>query len=339
MNDFEKYLLTAAVEIKKEIKNVLSEWSLLVENQTPSLKKINDLFIKSFDGGKYIRGTLVKLGYQIASTSNSLNSPEILKVAAAFEILHTSLLIHDDIIDKSLIRRGKPTIHSVFKNNHYGISQAICLGDIGFFLATKLLLDKRVLSSFSNIVLETILGQMLDIKTSFEKSKKEKDVIVIQKLKTAYYTISAPLSIGAMMGNATQKKLNSIKTFGENLGIAYQIKDDILGVFGDEKIIGKSASSDIEENKSTLLIAYALEKAKSKKKKFLSNYYGTKNINKKQIEEVKKIFVETGSLNYSQIKAEQYINKAKKIVPEITKNKIHQNYLHQFSDFILERKK
>lgn len=343
MNDFEKYLLTSGVEIKKEIRTILSEWTSVVENKTPALKKINDLFLKSFDGGKYIRGTLVKLGYDLYNPPN----PSIIKIAAAFEILHTSLLIHDDIIDKSLIRRGKPTIHSMFKNNHYGISQAMCLADIGFFLATKVInesnfkpeIKNKIQSHLSQIVLETILGQMLDIKSSYEKTKNEKDVATIQKLKTAYYTISGPLSIGAMMGTAAQKQLDKIKTFGEYLGVAYQIQDDILGVFGDEKTIGKSATSDIKENKNTLLITHALKKASVKQKQFLKKYYGAKNLTIKQLNEIKSIFVETGSMKYSQTKAKKYTLEAKNIIPSITDNQKYKNLLYQFIDFINHRKR
>lgn len=346
MNEFEKYLLTSAVGIKKEVKNILSEWSDIVENQTPSLKKINDLFLKSFDGGKYIRGTLVKLGLELSYPSNFSN-PSVLKIAAAFEILHTSLLIHDDIIDKSLIRRGKPTLHSAFKNSHYGISQAICLGDIGFFIAAKIIsetnlkenIKNKILSYFSQVTLDTILGQMLDIKSSYEKIKKEKDVLTIQRLKTAYYTISGPLSTGAMLGKENANQLKAIKKFGENLGIAYQIKDDMLGIFGDEKIIGKPIMSDVAENKNTLLIVYALKKATKKQKQFLQKYYGNKNINKKQLEEIKDIFIKTGSFDYSQEKVKKYSRKAEDTILSITKNRKHQNYLLQFSKFIIDRVK
>src|SRR6185503_200335 len=165
MTDFEKYLLTSAVEIKKEIKNILSEWSTNVSSLTPSLTGVNNIFIKNFSGGKYVRGALVILGSEI--TGNKKNKDTI-KIAAAFEILHTALLIHDDVIDKSTIRRGNKTIHTAFKDGHYGTSLAICLGDISFFLATKLITDSslssniknKISSEFSKIALNTILGEM-----------------------------------------------------------------------------------------------------------------------------------------------------------------------------------
>jgi geranylgeranyl pyrophosphate synthase len=344
MNNFQTFLSKSTIEIEQEVTRVLDEWSSVVSDKTPMLAELNDLFKQQFYGGKYIRGTLAKLGFEM--TGGKTNN-EILKIAAAFEILHTSLLIHDDIIDNSFTRRGKPTIHSVFKNSHYGMSQAICFGDIGFFLATKLIAESdlsidvknKITSHFSQIALQTMLGEMLDVKTSFEKIKKEKDVITIYKLKTAYYTISAPLSVGAMMANASQKQLDAIKMFGENLGIAYQIQDDILGVFGNEKKLGKSTSSDIKENKNTLLISYALKKATLKQKQFLKKYYGAKALSQKQLDKIKTIFIETGALNYSQITAEKYVFEANNIIPSITDNLKYQKYLLQFSEFIVKRKK
>jgi geranylgeranyl pyrophosphate synthase len=238
------------------------------------------LFSDATRGGKGIRGRLVKLGYRIAGGNED---GEIEKIASAFEMLHASLLIHDDVIDKGLTRRGKPTVYKALGENHYAVSQAICLGDMGFFTATKMIaesgfgseLKARVLSLFSDIMIDTIRGEMLDVKLSLPGQEKlEEDVLTIHKLKTAYYTVVGPLTIGAMLGGADESQLRLLRRFGENIGMAFQIQDDILGVFGDEREIGKSTTSDIEENKNTLLITYALEKATTAQRKILTRYYG-----------------------------------------------------------------
>lgn len=343
MNNFEKYLILCAVEIKKEISSVLLNWTSTVENQTPALTDLNQIFVESFVGGKYIRGTLVKLGAEMAGVKNN----DIIKVAAAFEILHTALLIHDDLIDKSAIRRGKSTVHTLLGNNHYGISQAICFGDIGLFLANKLIADSsinpavknKIISEFSQIILNTLLGEMLDVKTAYEKIKKEKDVMTINKLKTAYYTITGPLSVGSMLGKINHINFTAIETFGEYLGVAYQIQDDILGVFGDEKILGKSTTSDIKENKNTLLIAYALKQASPTQKHILRKYYGNKYASQKHYEQIKNIFVNTGALSYAEKKMANFVHKSKQYIPQITKNKLFQNYLQEFAAMIISRKR
>jgi len=339
---FKSYLDFSAEEINLQLKNLLNDWSRRNDIH-PRIKKLTKLYVSSVMGGKCIRGTLVKLGYELSGAPKNF---EILKVAAAYEILHASLLVHDDVIDKSVVRRGKPTIHKTLGNDHYAMSQGICLGDLGFFIATKFLAESKftkmpqAISLFSEIVTYTVLGQMLDIELSLPKLiKKEKDVLLIHKLKTAEYTIVGPLLLGATIGNASEKTLEAVKKFGENSGIAFQIQDDILGVFGDEKIIGKSTKSDIEEGKNTLLFTYAFDIANVKQKKLLENFYGKGKLSDKDYGIVKEIFIQTGALNYSQKKAEKYIALGKKSIPDLSNDKSIQTMFADFADFIIQRKK
>src|ERR1700722_3607445 len=304
--DFTAYLRQTYREIEKELNMFSKEWSNYIQTDFSDLKKLNEKLTKSFYGGKMLRGTLVKLGYELFAKKPS---SEIIKPAIAWEILHTALLIHDDIIDQSPLRRGKPAVH-IAKNEHYGVSQAICLGDLGITIAVKLLsesnfpieIKNRATNYFLQIITETILGEMLDVEISQRQKRTEKQIMNIHTMKTANYTIVGPLTLGALLAGARDNELEKIKRFGKPLGIAFQIQDDILGIFGDEKTVGKSTTSDIEENKSTLLITYALKHTNQKQKKFLKQYYGQKNITKKQHEEIKKIFEQTSALAYSQNK-------------------------------------
>src|SRR5262249_1595124 len=153
---------------------------------------------------------------------------DVYKIAAAFEILQTSLLIHDDIIDKSDTRRGKPTVYKALGGNHYAISEAMCLGDMGYFLANKLIAQTTfsdaikavILQRFSQIVLDTILGQMLDVYFSQPSiAKQQSSVATIHSLKTAQYTIVGPMTIGVLLGRGKKKLFGNIKQFGEPLGL------------------------------------------------------------------------------------------------------------------------
>ena len=341
MNEFSAFI----ARYKKVIQSEIVKSIKLLPDTHPQFAEEYQLFSQSAQGGKNIRGTLVQLGYLLG---NFVEDKELVKISAACEILHVSLLIHDDIIDRSELRRGKPTIHKALGRGHYGISQAICLGDMGLFLATKLIseskisnvLKTKVIAFFSQMVMDTIAGEMLDIKISLSGyHKKMSDIMLMQQLKTASYTIVGPLIIGAMVGRANKKQLRATKKFGEYIGMAFQIQDDILGVFGDERIVGKSVRSDIEENKSTLLIMHALTKATPKQRKILDSYYGTGKITVKQHERIKQIFETTGALAYSQSKVEEYITAGKKFIPAMTENKKIQDILMQFVDFILQRKK
>jgi geranylgeranyl diphosphate synthase type I len=342
--DFKIYHKNASAKIKKELDIFSDNLTHTVQQHFSPLEKLNLKFTDSFYSGKMIRGTLVKFGYELV---NNTDVDTIIKPAAAFEILHSSLLIHDDIIDKSILRRGKPTVHMDVKDEHYGISQAICLGDLGITLSINLLsesnfpteIKNRAIGYFSHIISTTILGQMLDVQASLVFKRSEEQVMNIYQTKTAQYTIVAPLTMGAMLGGATDEVLEKIKLFGEQLGVAFQIQDDILGVFGDETTIGKSTTSDIKENKSTLLFTYSLQHANAAQGVILKKYYGKKISTKKHHEMIKKVFTDTGALEYNQKKFLELALQAKKIIPEITKDNNKQMLLTQFVDLLVSRKK
>lgn len=343
--EFEKYLKISRNEIIQQLDEILSHWSKQVEKEVPKLSSLIRLFNESISGGKMIRGTLVKLGYELAQ---SRSNEHILQPAVAFELLHSALLAHDDIIDVSETRRGKPTIYKALGGNHYGISQTICLGDLGFFLATKLLsesnfsseLKTKAIAVFSDTVITTLLGEMLDVELPhLKKERRENDALTIHRFKTASYTIVAPLSVGAILGNVSPKLLYRLKEFGEYVGLAFQIQDDILGVFGNEKSLGKSVKSDIEEGKNTLLITYALQHANGSNRQFLREHYGNGKINNVQHQEIRRIFRQTGALDYSRSKAQDYVREAKEIVPLITKSEKIASLLHGLSDLVVTRKK
>lgn len=342
MSNVLQYTEHIKYDIQKEKERFFSDWSIYAESIHPDLKKLVKLLQHAISGGKMLRGTLVYLGYETATVTLH---PDILKVATAYEIVHTSLLIHDDIIDNSPTRRGKLTIHNQLGNNNYGISQSICLGDMGFFLASKLISQttfsnqkkNTILQLFSQMLLDTILGEMLDIELSLPQRKVSKtEILTMQKMKTANYTFVWPLIIGATLGGASKKAISSMKIFGESMGIAFQIQDDILGVFGSKKI-GKSTVSDIVEGKNTLLIQYARQHASEQQKQLLREQYGNKNINKKNLHNIKQIFIETGALTHSKALSSQYIQKAQKVIPLITKNESLRETFFALTEYLRER--
>ncbi len=341
--DFKVYLKDVAQEIDQEIERFSRIWLEEVREVSPTLVPLAQVLIENCAGGKRLRGTLVKLGYEIGE--DHLGG-EIIKVGAAYEIFQTAILAHDDIIDQSDLRRGKPTIYKQLGGGHYGISQTIALADIGFFLTVRLISEanfpedrkNRAISAFAQTVINTGLGEVLDVELPHLKGDRvDKEVIIIHKLKTAYYTIIDPLQLGAILAGGSQKLLNNLEEFGENLGIAFQVQDDILGVFGDEKTLGKSATSDIEEGKNTLLITQAAKLANPSQRKILDKYYGKGNVGNRGLEAVRKVFTDSGSLAYSRQKALQYVNQAKKVIVKITPDKRLAKLLAYMADFLIER--
>lgn len=358
--EFEEFKKSVTLQIEKQLKKFLRDWRSEVEKIDTKLLPLVDKFIAGCQGGKMIRGILVVLGYEIgkqatghrpqamereiykrslkASLENEFSSSAY-KIAASFEIFHNAILVHDDVIDQSPKRRGQPSLYQAIGSGHYGISQAISLGDAGFFLAIKIISESNfpakekneALSWFAKTMLDTAAGEMLDIAKG--------DVFSIMKLKTARYSVSGPLILGAILGGGEQKLVRQLWEFGENLGVAFQIQDDILGVFGSEKITGKSTASDIEEGKNTLLLKYALKRADSKQKEILEKLYGRGKIQDQEVKALKQVFQKTRALDYAKNEANKYKDIAMKLLPRLTKDRKLSKILMQLAEWLVRREK
>ena len=318
-NFFKFYLL-----VKKQFElEIIKTNNNFIDNADNDIVKtsINELIRMNSDG-KYLRAMLIALGYLIKN-----NNDDYLALAMAYETFQTAILIHDDIIDNASIRRGKETIPELYKQRleglgdnsnsfnikkeHISNSMGICVGDLGFYLANKIIIDNysnspalcKVLSLYNKIVINTIKGEIIDVLLPFcEQYKKgistEENVIEIYKLKTAWYTIIGPFSLGMTLADFTDEQIKEMEDILYNLGIAFQIKDDILGVFGNEVELGKSSSSDISEFKQTILYTYVSKNNKDKLVE-LSKYYGKHNLTEEDLNSVKQIFISTGALEYA----------------------------------------
>ena len=288
-------------------------------------------------GGKMLRGMLVNLGYQIAVHMNgeaACNAAESDMLALAFEIFQTGVLVHDDIIDNAGTRRGKITVHRRYehrlnvretkmvaageKPGNLAKSAAICVGDLGIYYANKQIVDNyaqnehlaALIGYFDDIVIQTIRGELLDVvlpyeiqddKYSPEEKKKllEKSIWDIYYLKTAGYSVIGPLHLGMILGGADEKQMKALDRVAEDIGIAYQIMDDILGVFADPEKLGKDVGSDITEFKQTILYMYVCT-MKPEYEEELLQVYGKKRISDAELDEVQRIFRESGALAYAQ---------------------------------------
>lgn len=342
---FQEYLQTSAQEINQEMGVFFTDWSKEVENVSPKLIHLSKAFIEASEGGKRLRGALVRLGYQLAGGEDT---QDILKAAVAFEIFQTAILAHDDIIDQSPLRRSKPTLYHSLGGDHYGVSQTISLGDIGFFLAVRLISQSNVaqerkyqaINLFVQAMLETAMGQMLDVELPYRKeSKDEIDALTVFRLKTAKYTLVGPLHLGAILGGGGAALLDNLNVLGESLGIAFQIQDDILGVFGEEKVVGKSVTSDIEEGKNTLLLIQALKKATAEQVEILNKFYGHGKIGLSELEKIRQVFINTGALDYSQTKASLLVDEAKKVIKGMDVKDEQRQLLLEMAEFLVKRDK
>ncbi|MCK5085312.1 polyprenyl synthetase family protein [Candidatus Parcubacteria bacterium] len=317
------------------------------------IEMIENLKNFTLSSGKRIRPILFYFGYIL---SGGKNKSEALKTSIAIEIIHSYLLIHDDIIDQDDFRHGSLSMHYKYKKEyesrvengnleHFGISMGIVVGDLASILGYKILtnsdfsldLKNRAIKKLNQIVSNTIAGEALDVMLAECIDVKEERIFEMQKYKTAKYTIEGPLHLGAILAGADENFLNEISEFAIPMGIAFQIKDDIIGVFGDKDKIGKPVGSDLKEGKKTLLIAKVLENVNENDRNFLMDVLGNENIDFKKIEKVRKIIIDTGSLKYSEDKAEELISVAKKKLDLLNISDKRKKFLIDLSDYIVKR--
>ncbi len=208
-------------------------------------------------GGKRLRPAFCYWGYRAAGGNHS---DEIIHAAMSLELLHTFAVVHDDIMDASDSRRGQPTTIA-----HLGLERALLVGDLALVLADHALRTAgfpadvlaRALDAYSSMQVRVIAGQYLDVAADGAIDVASARRIAV--LKSGSYTIEDPLSIGATLGRAPAELRAELRAFGRPLGEAFQLRDDILGVFGDPNVTGKSIEADIRDGKRTFLYAATVE--------------------------------------------------------------------------------
>ena len=278
-------------------------------------------------GGKRFRAILVLAGYHIATG----RPPQpVLPAAAAMEHFQSWMLIHDDIIDHADERRGGPTVHREMAAAHareqlggssedYGIGIGITLGDLEEPFTIEAILRTRAppaaqlaaLAEYVEMTRRTAYGQLLDIRngTLPPESVTEADVLVVHELKSAFYTVVAPLTIGAVLGGGRPLLLRDLAGIGTDLGVAFQLRDDILGAGFDSGETGKS-SNDLVEGKRTLLLVQAWKNGSEADQACLSRVLGNPTAIPEDIERAREVIRRTGSLEYSERRIAELTDRA-----------------------------
>lgn len=352
--------------------NKLAEYKSLIDTDIESYSKIikksvlqefgansrleSDAFLEILGrGGKRIRGALVMVGYEM---SGGTNTKMILEVARAIEMIHAYILIIDDIQDRSAIRRGGPTAHYALadyhraheladNSEHFGVSIALNSAISGAHKAQILLanidapeqLRLKVISIMNSTMQITAHGQTSDIMNEVVAFVSMDDINQVLEWKTAHYSFLNPLHIGMVLAGADTDTLNNIKGYAMHTGKAFQITDDIIGVFGSEQVSGKSSMDDIREGKRTILSVYAFEQADKSDKNFLIQMLGNHNITPTEFERCKSILIESGALSNAKKMAELHVYEA------LNSLKLHRNnwstqgykFLSGLSSYLINR--
>jgi len=362
------------VELRDKIEKELNEFFDNKIEQAKNQKKPEEFLemvknLKRFtlSGGKRIRPILFYYGYLVAGGKKE---KDIFEASISIELIHSYLLIHDDIIDEDDFRRHKLSMHCIYEkkykdesgNNyrkryfnslnkngtkHFGVSMAIVTGDLASSLGYEILnhsnfsddLKIKAIKKLNRIVSSTITGEVMDVVLASRLDASLNDVVRMQEYKTAKYTIEGPLHLGAILAGADESFLKSISKFAIPLGIAFQIRDDIVGVFESEKKTGKSVGADIKEGKKTLLLIKAFERADKEQLKILSESFGNKNINLNEINAVREIIKKTGSLEYSLEKIDNLVKLSKTHLEKMKISGNDKECLLELADFIAKRRR
>jgi geranylgeranyl diphosphate synthase type I len=264
------------------------------------------------DGGKRLRPAFCYWGWRGAGGEDT---DEIVAAAACLELLHACALIHDDVMDDSDTRRGRPAVHRGFAALHrgegwlgdpegFGRSAAILLGDLCLIWADQMLNTSglpaaaraRAAGVFDEMRVELMAGQYLDVLEQALGGRDMERALRVARFKSAKYTIERPLHLGAALAGGTPEVVSAYSRYGLPLGEAFQLRDDVLGVFGDPGETGKPAGDDLREGKRTALVAIALEQATPDQAALVRRRLGDPRLDDAGVAELRAVIDESGAL-------------------------------------------
>ncbi len=294
-------------------------------------------YILSQDG-KRIRPRLVILAAELFG----IHPEEVKHVATAFEMLHNFTLIHDDIMDQAPLRRGLPTVYKKWNSNI-----AILSGDALAIMALQELLKApcddatkiKISDLFARTSLEICEGQQYDLDFETMEEVCIEDYIKMIRLKTAVM-LAGCLKSGAIFAHASKKDQQALYDYGINIGIAFQLKDDILDLYSDTQVFGKITGGDIKENKKTFLYLTALKEANEQQHSDLTHYFSSTDFDDAQkIQEVKKIYEAIGVKEKTEILMNQYVQEACRCLDAVSVTEDKKGKLYELANALVSRDK
>ena len=303
--------------IQSIVDEVLSTESTLLTRISPDLEPLNGTLRQFLSGGKRLRAAFAYWGWRGAGgdASDRDSDDAAMRAAASLEFLQACALMHDDVMDGSETRRGVPAVHHQFANLHrgnvwlgspeaFGIGAAILLGDLCLSWADQTLMTAsfpattlaRAKAIYDEMRTELMAGQYLDLAEQARGGGSIERARTVVRYKSAKYTIERPLHIGAALADADDAVYAAYSAYGLPLGEAFQLRDDVLGVFGDPTETGKPAGDDLREGKRTILVARAFEQADAAQQGKIRQHLGDPMLDANGIDTLRTIITETGAL-------------------------------------------
>jgi geranylgeranyl diphosphate synthase type I len=305
-------LLSVRSAVEEELGIFLNREAAYLNSISTELTPVSDS-LSSFllDSGKRLRPLFAYAGF--LASGGSLDKP-VVRAMASLELLQACALIHDDLMDGSDTRRGKPSIHRHFESRHvqddldgfaphYGLSAAVLLGDLALVWSDQMLNSAglttaqftALLPYYNEMRVELMAGQFLDIHEQTQKTTSVDRSMKIARYKSGKYTIERPLHLGAAMASAPSEIFTALSAYGLPLGEAFQLRDDLLGVFGDPSVTGKPAGDDLREGKRTVLIAMTNDRQSEAQREIARKYFGKPDLDAQGVAVLREIIESTGA--------------------------------------------
>ncbi|TDC27805.1 polyprenyl synthetase family protein [Kribbella albertanoniae] len=301
------------VDIPVEVQRALTSFLDLQQQRLtaigPELAEVVQAARDATSGGKRLRPAFCYWGFRAAGGDPA---QPILAAAASLEMLHVSALVHDDVMDSSDVRRGAPAAHRQFEALqrarseasgrggdpvNFGVGAAILLGDLCLIWADELLhtsgFDAAALARasrfFDSVRVEVTAGQYLDLVAQASGESDMDLALRVLRYKAATYTVERPLHVGAALAGCDQRLIDALSSYGQPIGEAFQLRDDLLGVFGDPALTGKPAGDDLREGKRTVLVAYAVDHASEVQLAEFDRLFGRPDLDADEIQLLREI--------------------------------------------------
>lgn len=303
--------------IEKRMQDLLSEYAERCRQISPASVALIESIADLVTSGKRLRALLAWWGWQGAG--GDADDPRIIEAGVSLELFQAAALIHDDVVDRSDIRRGRPSVHRRFEalhresdwtqdSAHFGVASAVLTGDLALALSEEVFASaadatafaSSARTAFNTMRFEVMVGQYLDIKSEvdvhgIDPAEARSLARTVVEYKSANYSVVWPLAIGAVLAGADESTLDGLSRFSRPLGIAFQLQDDLLGVFGDPHLTGKPAGDDLREGKRTELIAHALDQLNGDDASRLTGSLGNPDLTDADVVEIQDLLESSGA--------------------------------------------
>ncbi len=322
-------LTAVAAPVSERIRGLLDaeidRWAAVDRDLAEPLKTLQTMVAS---GGKRLRPAFCHWAF--VGAGGDPDDPLVIDAGAALELLHTFALVHDDVMDGSLLRRGEAAVHVSYEDRHsvahwrgegrrFGEGAAILIGDLAFVYADLLLAGApaAAVDVFTELRLEVNFGQYLDLLGTVRGDGTPEAARRIARYKSGKYTVERPLHLGAALAGGLDGLAGPLSAYGLPLGEAFQLRDDLLGVFGDTRLLGKPVGDDLREGKPTALVALARERARGPAAKLLRERLGSSDLTEDDVAALRTVLVETGAVKEVERTVSDLVDEALAALPSL----------------------